>query len=168
MCRRSVMTLRSRERPPPEKAEALDTAPSLATRFMRAVVAAAGAIAAAAIWLCLLDRVGVVLVGGNAWCGPRGLWLLYACHAAVAAPVVVAFFAFRALTAVVPRGGRIVIPVVGAVTGFVALWILFVDWPAVLARWQARRRGPAAVPEFAGEFPARGSPVPRGAGDTVS
>jgi hypothetical protein len=48
------------------------------------------------------------------------------------------------------------------------LWILFVDWPAVLARWQARRRGPAAAPEFAGEFPARGSPVPRGAGDTVS
>jgi hypothetical protein len=48
------------------------------------------------------------------------------------------------------------------------LWILFVDWPAVLARWQARRRSRDAAPEIAGEFPARGSPVPRGAGDTVS
>ena len=48
------------------------------------------------------------------------------------------------------------------------LWILFVDWPAVLARWQARRRGRDPEPEIAGEFPARGSPVPRGAGDTVS
>ena len=46
------------------------------------------------------------------------------------------------------------------------LWILFVDWPAVLARWQARRRGDDPAPEIP-EFPARGSPIGRSAGDTV-
>jgi len=96
---------------------------------VHAVIAAAVAIAAAAIWLCFLDRLGVILVGGNAWCGAKALLLLFSCHAAVAAPVVVVFVAFRALTAVVPRGRRIVIPIVGAVTGFVALWVLFVELP---------------------------------------
>jgi hypothetical protein len=124
------MALRSRERPPrPEEDGAPDTAAAGPARFVRAVVAVVVAIAAAAIWLCLLDRVGVVLVGGNAWCGARAVWLLYSCNAAVAAPVVVAFFAFRVLAAAVPRGRRIVLPIVGAVAGFVALGVLFVQLP---------------------------------------
>lgn len=97
---------------------------------MRAFVAVVGATAAAALWLSCIDRIGVVLVGGHAWCGFRGLWLVFSCHAATAVPLVATFLAFGALPEAFTRGpGRFAIRFVGAVAGLVGTWIVFIELP---------------------------------------
>ena len=106
----------------------------------QAFVAIIGGTAAIALWLSLLDRIGVVLVGGDSWCGLKGLWLIFCCHAATALPVVATVLAVRSLPGWLTRGpGRFLVRFAGVAGGFTVGKILFLELPLnnVIPTWIA-------------------------------
>ena len=79
----------------------------------------ASVVCAAGLWLVVLDRLGLALVGGHVWPGARGIWLLVSGHFAPVAVVSVVTLVVQSLV----ERGRWSIPWVRATVATICLML---------------------------------------------
>jgi hypothetical protein len=100
------------------------------------LLGAAAVVATTTLWLVLMDRIGVGIVEGQAWCGLYGLWMLFAGHSLMAGIVAAATLAVRAVAR--RHEWRWNWLVAGALA---ALLALLVGWPFFDAPTEGLRPG---------------------------